>query len=430
VKSNPFDRRWLQVFRPKEIAALAEKAGFCLRARKLTPFRFFLSLALGFHADPKRSVAGHARFFGVIAGETVSRQSMHGRLLTPEAAEFLKLCSLALLERSAREEREPLPKPLDQFEDVTLFDSSVITLANKLGRRFPACRKNVYSAALKIHTRMSLTTKQVETWRITSERVHDRKGVVVGDWAKDRLSLFDMGFADYGLFGDIQDHGGHFCTRLKDSANGTIVGVRNGCLKRDIGRKLNDVGISGRVVDLDVKFGAEASARIFRVVGIYNRKHHEYHWYVTSLPADEFSADLIAKIYTLRWQIELLFKEWKSVCRIDQLPSEKEPIIECLIYASLCASLLGRLALNAACQLKGVPWHQTSATLGTQVLALYAASLGTALLAPHRAGSKFIFMTFLERLIVMAKLPNGGNAITSLNVTNYREGKMTKNKAS
>ena len=55
--------------------------------------------------------------------------------------------------------------------------------------------------------------------------------------------------------------------------------------------------------------------------------------------------------YKLRWQIELLFKEWKSYTNLHKFDTEKETISEALIWASLAASSLKRFLAHAAEQL-------------------------------------------------------------------------------
>ena len=70
---------------------------------------------------------------------------------------------------------------------------------------------------------------------------------------------------------------------------------------------------------------------------------------MSALPTGE---DCIGKRFSLRrhyvWQMELLFKEWKSYTNLHQFDTEKEPIAEALIWASLAASSLRRFLAHAA----------------------------------------------------------------------------------
>ena len=66
----------------------------------------------------------------------------------------------------------------------------------------------------------------------------------------------------------------------------------------------------------------------------------EYMMIVTSLNKDEFSAEQIADLYSLRWQIELAFKRLKSLLHIDQLPAFDPRLAKTWIYAHLIAALV------------------------------------------------------------------------------------------
>jgi Transposase DDE domain len=55
-----------------------------------------------------------------------------------------------------------------------------------------------------------------------------------------------------------------------------------------------------------------------------------------------FSADSIGQLYRLRWQIELLFKDWKSYANLHAFQTEHPAIVEGFIWASLCAAFLKR----------------------------------------------------------------------------------------
>jgi hypothetical protein len=51
-------------------------------------------------------------------------------------------------------------------------------------------------------------------------------------------------------------------------------------------------------------------------------------------------ANLVAPLYTIRWQIELLFKVWKSIAHIDKVKKVKRERFECYIYAKLLIIIL------------------------------------------------------------------------------------------
>lgn len=54
----------------------------------------------------------------------------------------------------------------------------------------------------------------------------------------------------------------------------------------------------------------------------------------------EVSTDYVHALYSLRWQIEILFKTWKSFFEIDACKTIKKEHLECHLYGQLIGILL------------------------------------------------------------------------------------------
>jgi hypothetical protein len=61
---------------------------------------------------------------------------------------------------------------------------------------------------------------------------------------------------------------------------------------------------------------------------------------ITTLSEDEASAEQILELYRYRWQIELLFKRWKSIIKIDDLASKTPELVEVVLLARLIMIVL------------------------------------------------------------------------------------------
>ncbi len=57
--------------------------------------------------------------------------------------------------------------------------------------------------------------------------------------------------------------------------------------------------------------------------------------FITSAPEELINLETAWKVYTLRWQIELTFKTWKSLWKIDKVKKVKQFRLECYIWAKL-----------------------------------------------------------------------------------------------
>ena len=62
--------------------------------------------------------------------------------------------------------------------------------------------------------------------------------------------------------------------------------------------------------------------------------------YITNIPLEYVSKEAIHEFYSLRWQIEIIFKTWKSIFRIHSNTNVKKERLECHIYGKLIALLL------------------------------------------------------------------------------------------
>jgi Transposase DDE domain len=60
----------------------------------------------------------------------------------------------------------------------------------------------------------------------------------------------------------------------------------------------------------------------------------------TTTPTERLSAAQCIELYRLRWQIELQFKRWKSLCGFDRMPNFKPETIESWLYAKILSAVL------------------------------------------------------------------------------------------
>ena len=340
------------------LKALASETGAVERERKIGIVELFWTLVLGFATGGERTLAGLRRSFEKATGTTVVPSAFYDRF-TPKLVRLLKAVLGEAMDRTARM-NGALRGALASFKDVLLTDSTVVRLHDLLQKTFPACRTNHTLAALKAHVILSVTGRGPASVKITSERVHDGPVLRAGRWVKDRLLIFDLGYYRFQLFACIQRQGGYFLTRLKDRANPLITAVHRTWRGRSVpivGQRLQDVltRLRRETIDVEVElrfhrreYGGSCSvARArFRLVGVRDAETGDYHLYVTNIPVETLSAEEVARIYAVRWLIEMAFKQLKSHYRLDQMPSSKRHIVEALLYASLITMMASRVLLD------------------------------------------------------------------------------------
>ncbi|SHF70368.1 Transposase DDE domain-containing protein, partial [Desulfofundulus australicus DSM 11792] len=166
------------------------------------------------------------------------------------------------------------------------------------------------------------------------------KTMRVGSWVKDNILLFDLGYFKYELFSRIRRNKGYFVSRLKQSANPTIVSVLRDYRGNPVdiaGKKLKEIlpRLKGEVIDVEVEVSIKGKVKktekdgafeiyrptcgtpkvkeTFRLVGVLDEESKTYHFYLTNITPEQLSAEDVALLYRARWSIELVFKELKRL---------------------------------------------------------------------------------------------------------------------
>lgn len=239
---------------------------------------------------------------------------------------------------------------LRAFRDVLITDSCAFKLACLLSGIYPGTGQ---PAELKVHTVYSVKASTATSVQMSAGSVHDSDGFWPERWEAGALYLWDLAYNCHERFIDAALAGAHVVQRLKDKANPVVIrsygptGASRSVLD-EAGEyaRLNDACAFGLLhqqatLDLDVLLedrGRQIEARV-----VCLRIYGEDYWYLTTLPRDIFTAQDIAELYRVRWEIELFFKGWKAGARLDHVHRLKNPdSLAVAVTASMLAALLSR----------------------------------------------------------------------------------------
>ena len=133
--------------------------------------------------------------------------------------------------------------------------------------------------------------------------------------------------------------------------------------------------------------------------------------FITSASHELVSLEHAWKVYTLRWQIELGFKVWKSLWKIDKVKKVKRERLECYIWSRLFAIVLNLHLLWMTHLLmrnhygQSISFYKASKTLIT----ILRGRLRQALLNGKEATVQFLteFLELSHRKHVLEKKKNG-----------------------
>jgi hypothetical protein len=77
-----------------------------------------------------------------------------------------------------------------------------------------------------------------------------------------------------------------------------------------------------------------------RVVSTQHLRMCAWTLLITNVPSQWLPLEMVRVLYTVRWQIELLFKQLKSILRVHQSDTGKENRLRCELYGKLIGAVL------------------------------------------------------------------------------------------
>ncbi len=355
AQKHKVERALCALYPPEWLRKAAKQTGFVKRERKIDPALFFWVLVLGFGVRLQRSFASLRRGYEKSADTRLSSSGFYYRF-TPETVSFFHAAVLRGIEALAQEPSRALKERLASFKDLVIQDSTVVRLHKLLVDKWPAARTRVVAAGIKVSVLVSVIADGPKNVRIFGERTSEQKTIRIGPWVKDRILLLDLGFFKYQLFSRIERNGGYFISRLKDNADPLIVGVNKIWRGRAVplaGMRLRDVlpRIKRGVLDAEVEVGfsrrayrggRSSATEALRLVAVYDKEDKAYHLYLTNIPLGRMSAEDVALLYGARWEVELIFKELKSVYALDELPTANSQAVEALVWVSIVTLIVSR----------------------------------------------------------------------------------------
>jgi len=218
-------------------------------------------------------------------------------------------------------------------KQVEIFDSTVITLFQEIlkcvGRK-PANGKR--KGGIKMHTIINVDELVPKVVWFTDAKTHDHFLLSKLALSPDKIYVFDKGYNDYLAFKLFSDSGTGFVTRIKESA------VYETLENNEIEEHIHSGVIEDSIIEFTVKQGDKEEKLRLRKVRFYDRVIKREFEFLTNL--FEFRADMIAALYKIRWQIELLFKQLKQNFPLKYFLGDNENAIKIQIYCALIVNLL------------------------------------------------------------------------------------------
>ena len=346
-------------FRPDELDEIGRVVGFTKRRRVITSARLVTALVWVLGALRVESIADLLRGFNQTTGTATAYKAFWCRLARPEFVALMKAVVQRCLDRLAVKTLEfDEDSPFRRFKDIRIQDGSSFAVKQSLSGAFPGRFTTVEPAAVEVHGEFSAIHDEVVRVSLTADSASERAELPEPHTLKDCLLLGDRGYPGTDYFKALDAAGGFYIMRLTKSWKPQVHGeyapdgeVRP--LNKPMSLDQFAARNLGRVLDLSISLAKDGHKSRFRLVMVPNtstnpKKKDDWIRLCTNLPAADFPSELVARAYRFRWQIELVFKEWKSYANLHKFDSGNASIVEGLIWASLCAAIVKRFVAHAA----------------------------------------------------------------------------------
>jgi len=244
------------------------------------------------------------------------------------------------------------------FNRILIQDSTTIKLPRGLTAVYPGSinQTGKQAATLRIQACIDIKTSSFKYFDLTPYTRNDQAAAadILPIVEKGDLIIRDRGYYVLTAFKQIQEKGASFVSRLRyptilfDNNTGKPISLFKKLKKHgnlDIPVRIgNTEKIPGRLIAIKLN-PKEARRRIAQLKNHPDRRRNpsKEHlalcaWaiFITDVSSQSLSPENIAKIYAIRWYIEILFKAWKSYCHFEEIPSfATKSMVEASIYAKL-----------------------------------------------------------------------------------------------
>lgn len=349
--------------------ALARQSGFLRRRPRKIPVAKLLLAFCALASESVLSLERIATVIGLAAGCRYSKQAFHQRL-SQTIERFLAAVAIALFGQMGAPLRQE--GAFAHFGRVLLHDSTVQSLPARLAAVFPgsASQHTQRSAALKIQWICDLLSGSLVQLSLSSFRRNDQAASpdILRVVQKGDLVLRDLGYFCLPVLAQLHRLGACFLSRLRF---GLLVRDPQTKSQIDLLRHLQCegrfdawvlVGKEGQLMRLVALPVPQEVANRRRALAKANRdrrcapgpKHlalMNWSLFVTNVGAELWPPEVIARIYGLRWRVEIIFKSWKSHLRLRELNCRSADLVRLSLLLKLLFSLLTTRCFNALCQL-------------------------------------------------------------------------------
>lgn len=400
-----------------ELERLARETNFVQRKSPITGFIFFY-ICIRSVMEHGFSSLTESCAIGLEKGVIVSKSSLHERF-NIKAVSFMRKLFDRIISIKLEEQLVLKVKGLDKFTSLYLQDATLHRLPNNLSSLYKGSGGGRKGKASKggLKTDLSYNLFGSEMNVKFRNGASSDSNIEIGKIIKGGLYLFDLGYFNLKRFSALIKAEAFFISRYKFKTQ--IFETQEG--KQAIGvldyiKELKEQEILDKMIYLGKTRRLPVRLVIQRVPDeIFKEKKEKLQEqaknkgknvseqrlefcavsaYITNLSMQEFCSTQIISFYSIRWQVEILFKAWKSILNFRLVHPMNEHRFMCLLYGQMIFITLNMKVFQA---IKIYTWNkykiEVSELKGYKILKQLNAILTQAIKHNDKKG----FLEFIEK---------------------------------
>ncbi len=361
-ETEKFIKRASDFFREEIVEEKARETGFVQRQSDITGHLFLtiFTFAMSLHGTPTlNQLVGLLN--ALLPELDVSRDAFHQRINANAVRFFEAMLSLAI----ELEFPESIKLPVfDNFERILLFDSTIFQLPDALSPYFSGSggRGSASNSGIKIVFGYDLKSAQFFYALLNgTDADHLMNNGMLEKIGANDLVLIDLGYYGVPAFAEIEAKDAFLISRLKSNVGLYRRNVESNELEEvELLDLLKYVSYEAKETEIYLKSDHKivrvrlimekvpqaVEEKRLRILAKANKKKGRqatkrtrflqgFNLHITNASPEDVPTESVRKFYTIRWQIELVFKNWKSNFKLDEVNGSRPERIKTMIYAKL-----------------------------------------------------------------------------------------------
>jgi hypothetical protein len=348
------------LFDKVKLDQIARESGFLSRRKKLTPSLFLDLLFYGIELDVK-SLERISKNASNEHSLQISKQALDKRFSTSSCVFVKRLLDDAI---TSQINNGLVDNKIQFFNTVKIKDSTIIEIDESLADKYEGFGKGGgpnSKAAVRIQFEFDFKNNRICDIDLkpalkndTSDAIEKESMIKKGD-----LILRDLGYYTNHIIEGIAEKEAFFISKLYP--NVAIRLNQEDKEKVDFEKLFKQMTQNKNLyLDIPVFVGKKKfPARMILVLmpdDVYEKRIRErnnanktrgyqtseeyrirsrFNIFICNIPKEALTTEEICQLYHLRWQIELVFKTWKSIMKIEKFRKMKETRFTTVIYAKL-----------------------------------------------------------------------------------------------